>query len=95
MPKVAIIRRVYLLPGREADGIGWLVATEPGRRQAGQLGQWVLRGQIDTHEYQFVQVWRDEESYQAWRRSDDRRRLNADQGRFVTYDPTRRFVVLE
>ena len=47
MPEVAIIRRVFLLPGREDEAVRWLEETEPVRRNAGQLRQYVVRGQID------------------------------------------------
>lgn len=95
MAKLAIIRRVHLLPGREQEGVRWLCATEPERRAAGQLSQLVLRGQIDPHEYQWVQLWRDHLAYDAWRRSPERGRLAGERGRFMTHESTRLYDVLE
>lgn len=95
MSKLAIIRRIHLLPGREEDGIRWLGETAPARRQAGQISQLLLKGQIDPHEYQWVQIWTDDRSYAAWRRSPDRSRLAAERGRFMTHEPTRLYDLLE
>ena len=74
MPKLAIIRRVILLPGREAEGVAWLQRTEPARRAAGQLEQLVVRGQTDPGEHLWIQVWRSPEAYEGWRRSPERGR---------------------
>jgi heme-degrading monooxygenase HmoA len=95
VPKLAIIRRIHLLPGREDEGVRWLNATEPTRRAAGQITQLVMRGQIDPHEYQWVQVWRDHEAYDGWRRSDERGRLATERGRYMTHEPSRLYDVLE
>jgi len=95
VPKLAIIRRIYFLPGREADGVRWLAETEPRRRAAGQEAQYLLRGQIDTHEYLWVQIWESYAAYERWRRSDERSELAAQRGRFMTHHPTRMFDVLE
>jgi heme-degrading monooxygenase HmoA len=93
--KLAIIRRIHLLPGREGDGIRWLSETAPMRRQAGQLSQLLLKGQIDPHEYQWVQVWVDDRAYAAWRASPDRSRLAAERGRYMTHEPTHMYDLLE
>jgi len=93
--KLAIIRRIHLLPGREEDGIRWLSETAPTRRQAGQLSQLLLKGQIDPHEYQWVQIWSDDRSYATWRASPDRSRLAAERGRYMTHEPTRMYDLLE
>ena len=95
MPKLAIIRQIYFLPGREDEGVRWLDETEPLRRQAGQTAQWVLRGQIDTREYLWTQVWESYAAYEGWRNSDERTRLAAERGRFMTHHPTRMFDVLD
>ena len=95
MSKLAIIRRIHLLPGREEDGIRWLCETASVRSQAGQVSQLVLRGQIDPHEYQWVQIWADDRSYAAWRASPDRSRLAAERGRYLTHEPTRMYDLLE
>lgn len=95
MPKLAIIRRVVLLPGRETEGIQWLHGTEPIRRGAGQLWQMVLRGQVDPHEHHLVQLWRDGAAYDLWRRSEERARLAIERGRYMTHEPTRMYDVLE
>jgi heme-degrading monooxygenase HmoA len=95
MPEVAIIRRIFLLPGREAEGIRWLAETEPIRRQAGQLRQYVVRGQIDPQEYQWVQLWSSHEAYDGWRRSTARRQLAEQRGRFMTHLPSSFYDVLE
>jgi heme-degrading monooxygenase HmoA len=92
---LAIIRRIHLLPGRELDAIRWLCQTEALRTEAGQLSQLVLKGQIDRHEYQWVQVWRDEAAYEAWRHSPERARLAGERGRYMTHEPTRLYEVLE
>ena len=70
MSKLAITRRIHLLPGREEDGIRWLCETASVRAQAGQLSQLILRGQIDPHEYQLVQIWVDDRTYAAWQEVD-------------------------
>jgi heme-degrading monooxygenase HmoA len=93
--KLAIIRQIHLLPGREEDGIRWLCETAPMRSQAGQLSQLILKGQIDPHEYQWVQIWADDRAYAAWRASPDRSRLAAERGRFMTHEPTRMYDLLE
>jgi heme-degrading monooxygenase HmoA len=93
--KLAIIRRIHLLPGREEDGIRWLCETAPVRRQAGQVSQLILRGQIDPHEYQWVQVWDDARAYAAWRASPSRERLASERGRYMTHEPTRMYDLLE
>lgn len=95
MPRLAIIRQIYFLPGREADGARWLTETEPRRRGAGQIAQWVLRGQIDTHEYLWIQVWSSYEAYDAWKRSVERERLAADRARYMTHHPARMFDLVE
>ena len=95
MSRLAIIRRIHLLPGREDDGIRWLCQTETLRREAGQATQMILRGQIDRNEYQWVQIWEDAASYDAWRRSPDRERLAVERGRFMTHEPTRMYDLLE
>ena len=95
MSKLAIIRRIHLLPGREEDGIRWLCETAPTRRRAGQVLQLILRGQIDPHEYQWVQVWADDRAYTAWRASPERSRLAAERGRYMTHEPTRMYDLLE
>ena len=95
MSRLAIIRQIYLLPGREEQGTRWLAETEGVRRDAGQLAQWVLRGQTDTHEYLWVQVWESYEAYAAWRDSDARARLADERGRFLTHHPTRMFDLVE
>jgi heme-degrading monooxygenase HmoA len=95
MPEVAIIRRIVLLPGREAEGIRWLEETEPIRRQAGQRRQYVVKGQIDPQEYQWVQLWSSYEAYDAWRRSPARRELAEQRGRFMTHQPSAFYDVLE
>ncbi|HEY3110203.1 MAG TPA: antibiotic biosynthesis monooxygenase [Chloroflexota bacterium] len=95
MSKLAIIRRIHLLPGREEAGIRWLYETAPMRRQAGQLSQLLLKGQIDPHEYQWVQIWADDRAYAAWRASPDRSRLAAERGRYMTHEPTRMYDLLE
>ena len=95
MSKLAIIRRIHLLPGREEDGISWLSETAATRRQAGQLSQLLLKGQIDPHEYQWVQIWSDDRSYATWRASPDRSRLAAERGRYMTHEPTRMYDLLE
>ena len=95
MPKLAMIRQIYFLPGREAQGVRWLQDTEPARRESGQLAQWVLRGQTDTHEYLWVQIWTDYESYEQWRRTPARARLAGERGRFMTHHPSRMFDVME
>jgi heme-degrading monooxygenase HmoA len=93
--KLAIIRRVHLLPGREGAGIRWLCETGEVRARAGQLTQLILKGQIDTHEYQWVQIWSDDRAYAAWRASPDRSRLAAERGRFMTHEPTRMYDLVE
>ena len=95
MSRLAIIRQIFLLPGREEQGTRWLSDTEDVRRQAGQLAQWVLRGQIDTHEYVWVQVWESYEAYAAWRGSPERARLADERGRYLTHLPTRMFDLVE
>jgi heme-degrading monooxygenase HmoA len=95
VPRLAIIRQIYFLPGREEEGARWLTETEPQRRAAGQVAQWVLRGQIDTREYLWVQVWESYVAYDGWRRSDQRAQLASDRGRFMTHHPTRMFDLLE
>jgi heme-degrading monooxygenase HmoA len=95
VPRLAIIRRIYFLPGREEEGVRWLTETEPRRQAAGQVAQWVLRGQIDTHEYLWVQIWETYAAYETWRRSDERAGLAAERGRFMTHHPTRMFDLLE
>jgi len=95
VPRLAIIRQIYFLPGREHEGAGWLTDTEPRRRDAGQIAQWVLRGQIDTHEFVWIQVWSSYEAYDNWRRSGDRERFVAERARYMTHQPTRMFDLLE
>ncbi|HEV8636096.1 MAG TPA: antibiotic biosynthesis monooxygenase [Chloroflexota bacterium] len=95
MGEVAIIRRIFLLPGREAEGIHWLEETEPIRRRAGQLRQYVVRGLIDPQEYQWVQRWSSYEAYDGWRRSPARRELADQRGRFMTHQPSSFYDVLE
>jgi heme-degrading monooxygenase HmoA len=95
VPEVAIIRQVFLLPGREAEGIRWLEETEPARREAGQLRQYLVRGQIDPQEYQWVQLWSSYEAYEGWRRSPSRRQLAEERGRFMTHLPSSFYDVLE
>jgi heme-degrading monooxygenase HmoA len=95
VPKLAIIRQIYFLPGREEDGARWLTETEELRRAAGQADQWVLRGQIDTREYLWVQVWTSYEAYEGWRKSDERARLASERGRYMTHHPTRMFDLLD
>jgi heme-degrading monooxygenase HmoA len=95
VPKLAIIRQIYFLPGREEDGTRWLGETEGLRRAAGQSAQWVLRGQIDTREYLWVQIWETYHAYEGWRRSDERARLANERGHFMTHHPTRMFDLLE
>lgn len=95
MPEVAIIRRVFLLPGREDEGVRWLEETEPVRRNAGQIRQYVVRGQIDPQEYQWVQIWSSYEAYNTWRTSAERRALADQRGRFMTHEPTVYYDVLE
>jgi heme-degrading monooxygenase HmoA len=95
MGEVAIIRRIFLLPGREAEGIRWLEETEPIRRRAGQLRQYVVRGLIDPQEYQWVQRWSSYEAYDGWRRSPARRELADQRGRFMTHQPSSFYDVLE
>jgi heme-degrading monooxygenase HmoA len=91
---LAIIRAIHLLPGREEEGVLWLEETEPLRRQAGQLGQYVLRGQVDPREFQWLQVWRDHQAYEGWRQSPDRARLSLERGHFMVHEPTRMYDVL-
>jgi len=95
VPKLAIIRQIYFLPGREAEGVRWLAETEPKRREAGQDAQYLLRGQTDTHEYLWVQVWQSLDAYERWRRSDGRATLAAQRGRFMSHHPTRMFDLLD
>ncbi|TAK20222.1 MAG: hypothetical protein EPO26_19215 [Chloroflexota bacterium] len=95
MAEVAIVRRVFLLPGREADALAWLHHTEPLRRAAGQTRQFVVRGLIDSHEYQWIQFWRSYEAYDTWRRGPTRADLNDQRGRFMTHEPTRAYDVVE
>lgn len=95
MPKVAIIRRLFLLPGRETEAVHWLHWTEPMRRAAGQIWQMALLSDVDPHECHFVQVWRDMPAYDAWRSSPDRTRLVMERGRYMTHAPTRLYDVLD
>ena len=95
MSKLAIIRRIHLLPGREEDGIRWLCETASMRKRAGQISQLILRGQIDPHEYQWVQIWEDNRAYASWRGSPDRSRLAVERGRYMTHEPTRMYDLVE
>ena len=95
MAKLAIIRRIHLLPGREEAGIRWLCETAPVRSRAGQVSQLILKGQIDPREYQWVQIWDDDRAYAAWRASPERSRLAAERGRYLTHEPTRMYDLLE
>jgi heme-degrading monooxygenase HmoA len=95
MAEVAIIRRVLLLPGREEQAVRWFEETEPLRRNAGQLRQYVVRGQIDPQEYQWVQFWASYEAYHRWRASPERLGLAEQRGRFLTHEPTTFYDVLE
>ena len=95
MAGVAIIRQIYFLPGREAEGVRWLSATEATRILAGQVAQYLLQGQIDTKEYLWVQIWADTGAYEAWHRSEARERLASERGRFLTHHPTRTFDLVD
>lgn len=95
MARLAIIRRIFLLPGRESDGVRWLQETEPLRRQAGQVSQMIIRGQTDPKDIRLVQYWQDRAAYDAWRRSPDRERLSVERGRFMTHEPTRQYDLIE
>lgn len=94
MSEVAIIRQIFLLPGREAEAVRWLEESEPARRRAGQVRQLVVRGQIDPLEYQWIQFWSSYDAYATWRRSPERRALAETRGRFMTHLPTRAYDVL-
>ncbi|MBM4417495.1 MAG: hypothetical protein FJ033_04190 [Chloroflexi bacterium] len=94
MPEVVIVRRIFLLPGRESDALAWLHATESARRAAGQVRQFVVRGQIDPREHQWIQVWASAGAYEGWRRTPLRAELADQRRRFMTEEPGRAFEVL-
>jgi heme-degrading monooxygenase HmoA len=75
--------------------VAWLNQTEDVRRAAGQINQYVLRGQVDLHDYQWIQIWQDFATYDRWRKSPERSRLADERARFMTHGPTRSYDVLE
>lgn len=95
MAHLALIRSIHLLPGRESEGVSWLDRTEPVRRAAGQVAQYILRGQVDLHDYQWVQIWHDFQTYDGWRRSPERARLVSERARYMTHGAIRPYDVLE
>ena len=94
MTKLMIIRPIHPLPGRHQEAWRWLAETEPVRRQAGQLYQFVLRNVVDSTDFEFVQVWQDRQSYERWRETPERARLAAERQRYLTHDPARLFDII-
>ena len=93
MARLAIVRRLHLLPGREDAGLQWLRDTEPIRRQAGQEAQYVWHNTVDPSDYQFVQIWQDRAAYERWRASPERARLASERSYYMTHEPTRMYDV--
>lgn len=94
MAKLMIIRPIHPLPGRHQEAWDWLAETEPVRRQAGQLSQFVLRNVVDSTDFEFVQIWQDRQSYERWRDTPERARLAAERQRYLTHDPTRLYDII-
>ncbi len=94
MAGLMILRPIHPLPGRHQDALAWLTQTEPVRRNAGQITQYVLRSVIDSREFLFVQVWESREAYERWRETPERAGLADERQRFLTHDPTRLFEVV-
>lgn len=89
MARLVIVRTLHLLPGREEAALTWLRDTEPVRRNAGQVTQYVWRGIVDPNEYQFVQIWEDRAAYDCWRGSPERARLADERSHYMTHEPTK------
>ena len=94
MPNLMIIRPIHPLPGRQQEALRWLANTEPIRRQAGQISQFVLRNLVDPSDFEFVQIWTDRQAYDRWRDTPERTRLAAERQRYLTHDPSRLYDVI-
>lgn len=93
MPFV-LIRQIRPLPGRETEAIAWYKETESFRRDAGQISQVLIRSVIDRGDYQLIQEWTSQVAYQAWKRSPERERLQAERARLMTHEPARIYEML-
>ncbi len=93
MPFV-LIRQIRPLPGKEVEAVAWYKETECFRREAGQLSQLLLRSLVDHGEYELVQTWTSQAAYQAWKRSPERERLQAERARLMTHEPAKLYETL-
>jgi heme-degrading monooxygenase HmoA len=89
-----IVRPIHPLPGRFEEALRWLADTEPLRSQAGQIAQYVLRSTVDSSDFEFVQMWRDRQSYDRWRETAERANLASERQHYLTHDPTRLYEVI-
>ena len=95
MAPLVLFRPVHFPPGREEAGLAWLGEAMAERERAGMLRHAIMRSRTDPRDYVALMVWPDEETYQAWNKSEERRRLFREGPHYLAREPTRRYELLE